>query len=110
MLATTDVVLASQDVTVFFACVDEQPVGFMTLNACIALYAGGRFGEISELYIRPDMRSRGIAAHLIVQAVTEGCARDWKRLEVGAPPFRRERGASLSIATTGLRKLARGSA
>ena len=110
ILTTTDVVLAHKDVTVFLAFMDEQPVGLMTLNSCIAIYAGGQFGEISELYIKPDMRSRGIAAHLIARAVIEGRSRGWKRLEVGAPLFRRARAASLSIATMGLRKLDRGSA
>jgi len=57
----------------------------MTLNECAAIYAGGKFGEISELYVRPDMRSQGVAQQLLDHAQQEARARGWKRIEVGAP-------------------------
>ncbi|WP_225131080.1 MULTISPECIES: GNAT family N-acetyltransferase [unclassified Bradyrhizobium] len=78
-------VLADVSVVAVIACGDNEPVGVMVLNECTAIYAGGKFGEISELYVRPDMRSQGIAPHLIAVALSEGRARGWKRLEVGAP-------------------------
>jgi len=40
----------------------ERPCGLVTLNECAAIYAGGRFGEIPELFVAPDDRSRGVAA------------------------------------------------
>ncbi|WP_419177305.1 GNAT family N-acetyltransferase [Ruegeria halocynthiae] len=55
------------------------------LNECAAIYAGGVFGEISELYVLPKLRSRGTAGALIQEAVDLGCSRKWNRLEVGAP-------------------------
>ncbi|SPA40224.1 Acetyltransferase (fragment) [Cupriavidus taiwanensis] len=52
-----------------------------------------KFGLITALYLRPDMRSRGIAPRLIGVALQEGRERGWKRLEVGAPaqPRRKRR-------------------
>ena len=78
-------VIASDRVVAVLASIDETPVGVMTLNECMAIYAGGSFGEISELYIEPRMRSQGIARHLLDFALQEGKVRGWKRLEVGAP-------------------------
>lgn len=82
---TAETVLADAGVTAVIACADDEPVGLMVLNECTTIYAGGRFGEISELYVRPDMRSRGIAPHLLAAALSAGQTPGWKRLEVGAP-------------------------
>lgn len=74
-----------ESVTGLLALVDETPVGLLMLNECAAIYAGGRFGEISELYVEPEFRSDGVAAKLIEDAVRLGQGRNWNRLEVGAP-------------------------
>ena len=84
MQRTRDV-LASDRVVAVLALIDDVPVGLMTLNECMAIYAGGLFGEISELYIEPEKRSQGIAPHLLSFGLDEGRARGWKRIEVGAP-------------------------
>ncbi|MCX8507483.1 MAG: GNAT family N-acetyltransferase [Rhodobacteraceae bacterium] len=63
----------------------DDPVGVLMLNECAALSAGGLFGEITELYVRPSHRSRGIAAQMVARARDLAKARGWKRLEVGAP-------------------------
>lgn len=78
-------VFADGRVVPFLARSGGEPVGVMMLNECVAIYAGGVFGEISELYIRPDLRSHGVAARLIETALAEARARGWGRLEVGAP-------------------------
>lgn len=69
----------------FMARQEGQPVGALMLSPCAAIYAGGAFGEISELYVIPACRSTGIARALIAAASVEGRLRGWKRLEVGAP-------------------------
>ncbi len=79
------IVLAEPSIVALIAYADNEPVGAMTLNDCAAIYAGGKFGEISELYVRPDMRSKAVAPRLIEAAVAEGRKRGWGRLEVGAP-------------------------
>ena len=80
-----EVILAGSSVITAIAYADDDPVGVMTLNECAAIYAGGKFGEISELYVRPDMRSQGVAQQLLDHAQQEPRARGWKRIEVGAP-------------------------
>ena len=55
------------------------------LNECAAIYAGGRFGEITELYVVPEARSTGVAAALVAAAVRVAGDKGWRRLEVGAP-------------------------
>ena len=54
---------------------DGRVIGVLTLNECAAIYARGRFGEISELYVRPDHRSAGVAAKLTDAAAAFGRAR-----------------------------------
>ncbi len=71
--------------------VEGRPVGLITVNACAAIYAGGRFGEISELYVDPDYRSSGLGQRLIDAACDFARAKGWPRLEVGAPDLPRWR-------------------
>ncbi len=78
-------VLAMDGVTGIIATEGSTPLGVILLNECAAIYAGGRFGEISELYVRPEHRSNGIAARLVDAAQTYAAEQGWKRLEVGAP-------------------------
>ncbi len=63
----------------------DDPIGILMLNECAAIYAGGRFGEITELYITPRQRSCGIASMLLTEAKEIARERGWGRLEVGAP-------------------------
>lgn len=85
VVAITLRVISEADVIALIAYLDDQPVGAMTLNECTAIYAGGKFGEISELYVDPNHRSLGIAKRLLDDAQSEAVARGWKRIEVGAP-------------------------
>ena len=64
---------------------DGEAIGVLTLNECAAIYAGGRFGEISELYVKPNYRSKGVAPKLLVAAKEFGRLKAWKSMEVGAP-------------------------
>ena len=63
----------------------KSPVGVILLNECASIYAGGLFGTITELYIAPEHRSRGLAPRLIEATVALARQRGWRRLEVGAP-------------------------
>jgi|SRR5688572_802312 len=79
--------LGDSNVWAFLAESDTgTPAGILTLNACAAIYAGGRFGEIAELYVRPPFRSQGVGKLLIQAAIDFGRAQGWTRLEVCAPP------------------------
>jgi GNAT superfamily N-acetyltransferase len=63
----------------------DEAIGLVTLNECASIYAGGRFGEISELYVLPKCRSKGVGGRLLAAAKEFGNFRNWRRLEVGAP-------------------------
>ncbi|GGK58719.1 GNAT family N-acetyltransferase [Amphritea balenae] len=63
----------------------NECIGLITLNECAAIYAGGSFGEISELYIKPENRSANIGTLLIDTAVEFGRNKGWSCFEVGAP-------------------------
>jgi GNAT superfamily N-acetyltransferase len=87
VLGTTLELLSGSLVSAFLAESDDRdPAGVLTLNACAAIYAGGRFGEITELYVRPAFRSQKIGTQLIQAAIEFGKAQGWTRLEVCAPP------------------------
>ncbi|MGB7297745.1 MAG: GNAT family N-acetyltransferase [Burkholderiaceae bacterium] len=80
--------LIGQDGDVWaFLATDEQgdAVGVLTLTECVAIYAGGTFGVISEFYVKPALRSGGVGPQLLEAAVALGRDRSWGRLEVGAP-------------------------
>ncbi|GAB5389428.1 MAG: hypothetical protein Alpg2KO_23960 [Alphaproteobacteria bacterium] len=83
--ANADKALSDPRILPFLAMLDDRPVGLMTLRSDISLYATGPYATITELYVHPDFRSHGIAAQLIEVARREGRARDWNRIEVGAP-------------------------
>lgn len=70
----------------FIARVGNERIGVLMLEECNTVYAQGRFGEITELYVKPDFRARGVAGALMDRAVALATERGWSRLEVGAPP------------------------
>lgn len=80
----THQILKEHDGVWTFMAIDSKQrcVAVLTLNECAALYAGGNFGEISELYIRAGQRSSGAGYRLVSAAVQFGRMRGWSRLEV----------------------------
>ncbi|SNR48264.1 GNAT family N-acetyltransferase [Puniceibacterium sediminis] len=77
--------LSLQSVTGILATDEKGTAGLVMLNDCAAIYAGGRFGEITELWIRPDLRSQGLASRMLHKVREIGATRGWHRIEVGAP-------------------------
>lgn len=71
----------------FLAWREDQPIGFVTLSETRALYAGGVFGIVTELYVRPENRSQGIGARLLQVARSHAQQAGWVRLEVTTPPL-----------------------
>lgn len=76
--------LRLQAITALLAIKDGTAIGLAVLNPCASLYAG-YFGEITELYVKPEFRSGGTGASLIDAAVAIARSRSWSRLEVGTP-------------------------
>ena len=73
-------VLAMESVTAILACDGPSPCGVILLNECAAIYAGGVFGEITELFIDPSYRSMGIAPKLLLAAGDVASSCGWSRL------------------------------
>jgi GNAT superfamily N-acetyltransferase len=57
----------------------------LTLSTCVAVYAGGVFGEIAEFYVAPAHRSHGVGRLMVEAALEHARRRGWPHLEVGAP-------------------------
>lgn len=64
---------------------DGVPVGVLTLSVGFALYAGGEYGVIDEMYVRPEHRGAGVGRALLEYARSVGTAESWKHLDVTAP-------------------------
>lgn len=85
-LETAERLLAAEsDVHGLLAFETAAPIAVMMLCESAAIYAGGIFGVITELYVVPDKRSTGVAKMLVDAAAALGRERAWGRLEVGAP-------------------------
>ena len=63
----------------------EEPVGLLTLAESCATYAAGYFGIVQELYVVPEMRSRGVGQALLEHARKIAVEQNWSRLEVTGP-------------------------
>ena len=66
-----------------------ETIGVLTLNECAAISAGGSFGEIYELYVTPNARSKEVGWELIQAAADFGRKKGWPHMEVGAPDLPR---------------------
>jgi GNAT superfamily N-acetyltransferase len=68
---------------------DDEPVGVVTVMETFAIYAGGNYGIIDEMYVAPAHRSKGVGRMLIDGVKRHGRARGWLRADVAAPPEKR---------------------
>jgi len=82
---TSQRLLEDGKVWALIANIGSTPVGILTLHECAAIYAGGLFGEVSELYVKPQFRSGKVGEALLNYAMQFGAQKDWQRLEVGIP-------------------------
>lgn len=78
--------LSSGKMWAFLVRHNDSNIAVITLHECAAIYAGGVFGEISELYVKPEYRSAKVGDLLLRYAIDKGRELGWKRLEVGSPP------------------------
>ncbi len=71
-------------------------VGVLTLSTSFAIYAGGEYGVIDEMYVRPECRSQGVGRKLVEAAMGIARQRGWFRLDVTGPVGERRRRCSAS--------------
>jgi GNAT superfamily N-acetyltransferase len=62
-----------------------SPIGVLTLSTTFALYAGGEYGVIDEMYVQPGCRGQGVGKALVGEAAAIARSRGWYRLDVTGP-------------------------
>lgn len=65
--------------------ITNETVGMITIAQGTAIYNGGDFGVITELYVDRNIRSNGIGRLLIKNALEFARTQNWNKVEVGAP-------------------------
>lgn len=82
-----DLANAGDTFTAFVArTMSGEAVGVLTVSETFAIYAGGRYGVIDEMYVDPGHRSAGVGRGLLEAAKELGRVRGWRRIDVTAPP------------------------
>ncbi len=71
-----------------FAAINERGdyVGILTMVETFAIYAGGNYGVIDEMYVVPEYRGHGVGKRLLAAAKEYGREKRWLRIDVTAPP------------------------
>lgn len=69
----------------YIALDNKKPVGLITIAHSFAIYNGGDFGVITELYVDHNQRSNGIGKLLLEKAYEFARQHGWQKIEVGAP-------------------------
>ncbi|BDD06586.1 GNAT family N-acetyltransferase [Aureibacter tunicatorum] len=78
----------------YIAYLDTQAIGMICINECAAIYAGGYFGEITDFYIIPEHRNKGIGKLLLDKAIELANLKEWTIIEVGSPDAHKSPGAT----------------
>jgi len=72
-------------------------VGILTLVESFALYAGGEYGVIDEMYVRPEYRGQDVERQLLDEAVAIATRCKWFHLDItGREGDRNERATRFS--------------
>lgn len=83
---TAEELLKRDNYAIYFAFASNGAVvGLITLSQGSAIYNGGDFCVITELYVSHAHRSSGIGNLLVEQAKNFAKEKGWKQIEVGAP-------------------------
>jgi len=69
----------------FLFQVESISVGVITVSQSAAIYAGGHYGVIEELYVEPEFRSKLIGKALLGKVMSFAREQRWPRLEVSTP-------------------------
>ena len=78
-------VLNSGKTKIYLIKEDRLIIGIVTLTESYAIYSGGPYGSIDEMYIHHAFRGKGIGRWAIGELKHIGRARRWKRIDVTAP-------------------------
>jgi GNAT superfamily N-acetyltransferase len=67
------------------AVYNKEIVGLISFIESHSIYAGGKFGILTELYVKPQYRSLGIGEQMMSYANHIKKIKGWSRLEVSTP-------------------------
>lgn len=73
----------------FLYQIECTSIGVITVSQSAAIYAGGYYGVIEELYVKPEFRSKLIGKALLDKVVSFAREQGWPRLEVSTPEKQR---------------------
>ena len=65
----------------------SEQIGFAGLFEGHALYAGGALGTITELFVKPEWREKGVGRELLAGIFALARNQGWRRVEVTTPPL-----------------------
>ena len=85
VIDTTNKLIDRETFGCYIAFQNQMPVGLITISHSFAIYNGGDFGIITELYVDKEKRSQGIGKLLLEKAYEFAKHHNWTKLEVGAP-------------------------
>ncbi len=63
----------------------KRIVGMITIAESFAVYAGGHYGVINEMYVVPECRSQQIGTRLLDEVKNLAVRKNWNRIDVTAP-------------------------
>ena len=69
----------------YFIRIEDQVVGIITITENQSIYAGGKYGLLDEMYIKPAWRSQGAGSACIAYLKEVAIKKEWKRIDVTAP-------------------------
>jgi GNAT superfamily N-acetyltransferase len=64
---------------------NDSAAGIITLTESQAVYAGGKYGTIDEMFILPEFRNKNIGSSVLKEIVAISKLKGWKRIDVTAP-------------------------
>lgn len=65
---------------------NNETIAFFTLGESFSIFAHGNYGIINELWVNDKFRSKGVGKAVINEILKIGAERNWKRIDVSAPP------------------------
>ncbi len=78
-------ILATGNTHIYFGKMGVDIVGLFTLTESQAIYAGGIYGVIDEMYVLPAFRSQKIGKAFLEKIKKISIEKGWKRIDVTAP-------------------------
>lgn len=80
-----DKILQSGRTEVFLIKDEDSTIGVFTLTESHAIYAGGKYGVMDEMFIELSCRSKGVGRQVIEFSRELAKESKWKRIDVTAP-------------------------